>query len=418
WRILQLALLGHRPCDISRLLLVSHGCVSKILSRFSETGSILPGAIGGSKPRVSTPAVIRSIQMYKKYNPGIFAWEIRARLLRDRICSITHLPSISSINRILRASSFHTFPTIKKIKINKNVESEKEICSDLSIKEENYNQEEKMNKIARKGSKFIRHQDKVNNEGILKNWSFINSEIQNYPSSQACISLLSNSVNDNFYQNTIEKMMKFYCTNVISTVNDESSKFSYYNQPRIWNHVRPECGNQLRSYLNSCDNIEFKLLTSTKFKDNINSPVKTHFNSSFTGEHHSSETIQGIPYLDVSSNISTGYDVISNLNRSTYQVDRVHSSVLFYKYGSNDLFSFPKITAKQDSYNWNASATSKINHDISSGIGCQYQKECKLDLALKIAKENPDNVNILLDTGSSCPIPSKRNKTFFIKDIL
>lgn len=46
WRILQLALLGHRPCDISRLLLVSHGCVSKILTRFSETGSILPGTIG------------------------------------------------------------------------------------------------------------------------------------------------------------------------------------------------------------------------------------------------------------------------------------------------------------------------------------------------------------------------------------
>ncbi|RXG70734.1 Paired box protein Pax-9 [Armadillidium vulgare] len=151
WRILQLALLGHRPCDISRLLLVSHGCILNLFFR----------AIGGSKPRVSTPAVIRSIQMYKKYNPGIFAWEIRARLLRDRICSITHLPSISSINRILRASSFHTFPTIKKMKINKKVESEKEICSDkvLSIKEENYNQEEKMNKVTKKGSKFVRHQD-------------------------------------------------------------------------------------------------------------------------------------------------------------------------------------------------------------------------------------------------------------------
>ncbi|KAK7082672.1 hypothetical protein SK128_004538 [Halocaridina rubra] len=26
WRILQLALMGYRPCDISRHLLVSHGC--------------------------------------------------------------------------------------------------------------------------------------------------------------------------------------------------------------------------------------------------------------------------------------------------------------------------------------------------------------------------------------------------------
>lgn len=45
-KILELALCGYRPCDISRQLLVSHGCVSKILARFAETGSIMPGAIG------------------------------------------------------------------------------------------------------------------------------------------------------------------------------------------------------------------------------------------------------------------------------------------------------------------------------------------------------------------------------------
>ena len=50
-RIVELALLGVRPCDISRQLLVSHGCVSKILTRFYETGSIKPGATGGGKPR-------------------------------------------------------------------------------------------------------------------------------------------------------------------------------------------------------------------------------------------------------------------------------------------------------------------------------------------------------------------------------
>ncbi|KAJ8926983.1 hypothetical protein NQ314_020544 [Rhamnusium bicolor] len=51
-RIVELALLGVRPCDISRQLLVSHGCVSKILTRFYETGSIRPGSIGGSKTKV------------------------------------------------------------------------------------------------------------------------------------------------------------------------------------------------------------------------------------------------------------------------------------------------------------------------------------------------------------------------------
>ncbi|XP_047488422.1 uncharacterized protein LOC125038829 [Penaeus chinensis] len=104
WRILHLALLGYRPCDISRHLLVSHGCVSKILARFAETGSILPGAIGGSKPRVSTPRVVAYIREYKRRNPGMFAWEIRSRLARDGVCPQAHLPSISSINRILRAT--------------------------------------------------------------------------------------------------------------------------------------------------------------------------------------------------------------------------------------------------------------------------------------------------------------------------
>ncbi|XP_028252349.1 paired box protein Pax-1 isoform X2 [Parambassis ranga] len=91
-----------RPCDISRQLRVSHGCVSKILARYNETGSILPGAIGGSKPRVTTPAVVKSIRDYKQGDPGIFAWEIRDRLLSDGVCDKYNVPSVSSISRILR----------------------------------------------------------------------------------------------------------------------------------------------------------------------------------------------------------------------------------------------------------------------------------------------------------------------------
>uniref|UniRef100_A0A8B9GA08 Paired box 1 n=1 Tax=Amazona collaria TaxID=241587 RepID=A0A8B9GA08_9PSIT len=101
-RIVELAQLGIRPCDISRQLRVSHGCVSKILARYNETGSILPGAIGGSKPRVTTPAVVKHIRDYKQGDPGIFAWEIRDRLLADGVCDKYNVPSVSSISRILR----------------------------------------------------------------------------------------------------------------------------------------------------------------------------------------------------------------------------------------------------------------------------------------------------------------------------
>lgn len=101
-RIVELARLGIRPCDISRQLRVSHGCVSKILARYHETGSILPGAIGGSKPRVTTPKVVSYIRELKQKDPGIFAWEIRDRLIHEGVCDKNNVPSVSSISRILR----------------------------------------------------------------------------------------------------------------------------------------------------------------------------------------------------------------------------------------------------------------------------------------------------------------------------
>ncbi|XP_022050468.2 paired box protein Pax-1 [Acanthochromis polyacanthus] len=115
-QIVELAQLGMRPCDISRQLRVSHGCVSKILARYNETGSILPGAIGGSKPRVTTPAVVRSIRDYKQGDPGIFAWEIRDRLLSDGVCDKYNVPSVSSISRILRNKIGSQSPQYESIK--------------------------------------------------------------------------------------------------------------------------------------------------------------------------------------------------------------------------------------------------------------------------------------------------------------
>ncbi|XP_017770398.1 PREDICTED: protein gooseberry-neuro-like [Nicrophorus vespilloides] len=98
-KIVEMAAAGIRPCVISRQLRVSHGCVSKILNRYQETGNIRPGVIGGSKPRVATAEVEKRIEQLKLQNPGIFGWEIREKLIKE---GIQDPPSVSSISRLLR----------------------------------------------------------------------------------------------------------------------------------------------------------------------------------------------------------------------------------------------------------------------------------------------------------------------------
>ncbi|XP_042908117.1 paired box protein Pax-6 isoform X2 [Parasteatoda tepidariorum] len=93
---------GLRPYDFARQLLTSQTAVNKILGRYYETGSLRPGIIGGSKPKVATPVVVAKIEQYKRENPTIFAWEIRERLISEGVCTNSTAPSVSSINRILR----------------------------------------------------------------------------------------------------------------------------------------------------------------------------------------------------------------------------------------------------------------------------------------------------------------------------
>ena len=70
--------------------------------RYHSTGSIKPGLIGGSKPKVATSTVIDQITMYKNKNPNMFAWEIREKLITDGVCSQDKVPSVSSINRLVK----------------------------------------------------------------------------------------------------------------------------------------------------------------------------------------------------------------------------------------------------------------------------------------------------------------------------
>ncbi|CAB4057398.1 PAX3_7 [Lepeophtheirus salmonis] len=110
-----MAAAGVRPCVISRQLRVSHGCVSKILNRYQETGSIRPGIIGGSKAKNNSPKnhgmqedvppfIENKIREYCRDSPGIFSWTVREKLVKEEgLCNKSNAPSIAKISQILKS---------------------------------------------------------------------------------------------------------------------------------------------------------------------------------------------------------------------------------------------------------------------------------------------------------------------------
>lgn len=107
----------------------SHTCngyVTKLL--LFVAGTLRPpGLIGGSKPKVATPAVVSKIEQYKRENPTIFAWEIRERLISegtaaliiDFVQEIESSKRSCSTVRIVRVSRvrfvYHHFRQVKAI---------------------------------------------------------------------------------------------------------------------------------------------------------------------------------------------------------------------------------------------------------------------------------------------------------------
>ncbi|CRK87764.1 CLUMA_CG001543, isoform A [Clunio marinus] len=135
-KIVELAHSGARPCDISRILQVSNGCVSKILGRYYETGSIKPRAIGGSKPRVATQNVVNKIADYKRECPSIFAWEIRDRLLSEAVCNSDNIPSVSMLNSFYNKTIFDALQMSSKSSHSTEVSSINRVLRNLASQKE------------------------------------------------------------------------------------------------------------------------------------------------------------------------------------------------------------------------------------------------------------------------------------------
>lgn len=72
--------------------------MSKILGRYYRTGVLEPKGIGGSKPRLATPAVVARIAQLKDECPALFAWEIQRQLCAEGLCTQDKAPSVSALS--------------------------------------------------------------------------------------------------------------------------------------------------------------------------------------------------------------------------------------------------------------------------------------------------------------------------------
>uniref|UniRef100_A0A2K6VF79 Homeobox domain-containing protein n=1 Tax=Onchocerca volvulus TaxID=6282 RepID=A0A2K6VF79_ONCVO len=119
-KIIEMASNGIKPCHISRQLRVSHGAVSKILNRYVETGSVSPGQIGGNpRSRLAIQAVEKHILALKAKCPNLCASELRSCLIEQEICSPENAPTVSSINRHIRARKLNNSFNCKEAKTTK-----------------------------------------------------------------------------------------------------------------------------------------------------------------------------------------------------------------------------------------------------------------------------------------------------------
>lgn len=101
-RVLQLAQMGVKPCAISQQMRITHGCISKLLAKFEETGSIDSKHERKGRPKVITSDIELKIDQYRSEQPGIFTWELRERLIKEGCFNRQNAPSLTSISRFIK----------------------------------------------------------------------------------------------------------------------------------------------------------------------------------------------------------------------------------------------------------------------------------------------------------------------------
>ncbi|KFM06431.1 Paired box protein Pax-2, partial [Aptenodytes forsteri] len=111
-RIVELAHQGVRPCDISRQLRVSHGCVSKILGRYARVCLYSLFSPGGQYSFYPFGSILNSSSSFQgEPDPKSFPWHSRHRLVPEKLqFSSEHVLLFSRIIRTKVQQPFHPTP--------------------------------------------------------------------------------------------------------------------------------------------------------------------------------------------------------------------------------------------------------------------------------------------------------------------
>ena len=99
-KIVKMYASGIRKCEISRHLRVSHSCVSKILEKYHETGSIKPRQYSKKRNSEIPLELTEKIIEYRKQ--AYLAWEIRDLLIKNEKITVNRAPTVDSIRKLIR----------------------------------------------------------------------------------------------------------------------------------------------------------------------------------------------------------------------------------------------------------------------------------------------------------------------------
>ena len=108
-KIISLWSTGSKQSEIATQEKVSHQVISKIINKFIEKGTILPGKPGAKERTVASPEVVEFVEYMKIKKPSIYAVELQAELIEHGICTEESVPSRTTISRILRSDLDFTF---------------------------------------------------------------------------------------------------------------------------------------------------------------------------------------------------------------------------------------------------------------------------------------------------------------------